>query len=173
MGASTGTVNLTGGPIVYNIGPGVPPLPTTIRFEEGRVHSRFFGDEDVSNGLEIGRSDGFSFTSSGDHFHMGSEFFRVPVNGTSILLQDREYSITMVNTAGNPFNLLSADMGEDNSYFDSATAIEVEGFFAGGGSIMTTITLDGDASRFQNETFAGFNNLSRVTFDGIGEAGHD
>ena len=44
------------------------------------------GDEFTGNGLAIGTSSGLKFTSSGDHFHIGSGLGGVPSNGTSILL---------------------------------------------------------------------------------------
>jgi hypothetical protein len=141
--------------------------PARVTFE-GFGANRIFGNEIVGDGLEVGTSDGFDFTSSGDHFHFGNGLVSVPSNGTSILLEDRNYLITMTKVGGGLFNLLSADLGEDNGINLSATSIVVTGFFGAGGSITATFTLDGNGSSFQNVAFAGFTNLNRVTFDGIG-----
>ncbi len=135
---------------------------------EGYGGNTIIGDESTGNGLAVGSSVGYGFTSSGDHFHFGDGLFGVPVNGTSILLQDRDYLITMTEAGGGSFNLLSADLGEDISFGGSATSIVVTGFFSGGGSISTAIALDGDTANFQNVLFSGFTGLTSVTFDGIG-----
>jgi hypothetical protein len=137
---------------------------------EGFGANTIFGDENTGNGLQVGTSDGFNFTSSGDHFHFGSGLVGVPSNGTSILLQDRVYSITMTQVGGGAFSLLSADLGEDVSLGGSATSIAVTGFFSGGGSIATVIQLDGNSALFQAANFAGFTNLSSVVFQGGGNA---
>lgn len=139
----------------------------TVGFE-GFGGNTIIGDEFPGNGLATGTSDGYVFTSSGDHFHFGSGLSGVPFNGTSILLQDRDYAITMSKLGGGAFNLLSADLGEDISFGGSATSILITGFFAGGGSTSLTVALDGLTSSFQNQLFSGFVNLSSVVFDGIG-----
>lgn len=135
---------------------------------EGFGGNTLFGDENVVNGLQIGTSDGFNFTSSGDHFHFGSSLLDVPSNGTSILLQDRAYSITMTQDGGGVFSLLSADLGEDDSGLGSAASITVTGYFFGGGSIVQLVQLDGNSALFQTSNFTGFTNLLSVVFQGGG-----
>ncbi|HSV55003.1 MAG TPA: PEP-CTERM sorting domain-containing protein [Burkholderiaceae bacterium] len=135
---------------------------------EGFGANTIIGDENTGNGLQSVLSGGYSLTSSGDHFHLGSGLFGVPSNGTGILLQDRNYAVTMTKVGGGAFDLLGADLGEDVSFGASAMSIEITGFFSGGGSISTIFVLDGNASSFQNNLFAGFTNLSSVMFDGIG-----
>jgi hypothetical protein len=142
--------------------------PAAVVTFEGFGGNTIIGDESTSNGLGVATSDGFQFTSSGDHFHFGNALIGVPSNGTSILLEDRNYTITMTRVGGGAFNLLSADIGEDVSFSLPATRIDVTGFFIGGGSISTQNPLDGNSSAFQLATFPGFNNVTSVTFHGAG-----
>jgi hypothetical protein len=144
-----------------------PAMAQVVTFE-GFGANTIFGDELTGNGLNVATSNGFNFTSSGDHFHFGNGLFGVPSNGTSILLQDRSYTINMSRVGGAPFNLISADMGEDVSFSLPATRVDVTGFFSGGGSISTQVLLDGNSNLFQNALFPGFNNLSSATFRGAG-----
>jgi hypothetical protein len=140
---------------------------------EGFGGNTIFGDEITGNGLQIATSDGYNFTSSGDHFHFGNGLGGVPVNGTSILLQDRNYVINMVKAGGGAFDLLSGDFGEDVSFGLPATTIRVTGTFSAGGTITQDVVLDGNSALFQNVALPGFTNLVSVTFDGIGNPSTD
>lgn len=151
----------------------INPLHATSITFEGFGGNTIFGNEITGDGLEVATLNGFNFVSSGDHFHIGSGLGSVPSNGTSILLQDRNYSISMSQSSGEPFSLLSADLGENTSYDASAIDIVIQGFFSGGGSITTTYTLDGNSSLFENVFFTGFSDLSYVVFDGTGNGDGD
>jgi hypothetical protein len=136
---------------------------------EGFGPSAFFGDNNLGNGLEVALSGGFAFTSGNDHFHIGDDLQGQPFNGTGILLEDQNSAITMTRVGGGAFDLLSADLAQDNANDDPATGVIVTGFFTGGGSISTTIALPPPPnSAFQHASFVGYSNLLSVTFRGAG-----
>ena len=136
---------------------------------EGFGPGAFFGDNNPGNGLEVAVSDGFAFTSGNDHFHIGDNFPGQPSNGTGILLEDQNSAITMTRVGGGAFDLLSADLAQDNANVDPATGVIVTGFFSGGGSISTTMALPPPPnSVFQHASFVGYTNLLSVTFRGTG-----
>ena len=99
----------------------------------------FFGDNNLGNGLEAALSGGFAFTSGNDHFHIGDDLPGQPSDGTGILLEDQNSAITMTRVGSGAFDLLSADLAQDNASADPAASVIVTGFFTGGGSISTTI----------------------------------
>jgi MYXO-CTERM domain-containing protein len=131
----------------------------TVTFEGFGGNSQLSGPTD---------SDGYTFSSSVSHFHFGNGLVGVPSNGTSILLQDRNATITMTQVGGGAFDLLGADFGEDVSFSASATSIRVIGFFVGGGSTSFDVALDGNSSLFETVLLSGFTNLSSATFTGLG-----
>ena len=122
------------------LGNGSPCLGGFVTFE-GFGPSAFFGDNNPGNGLEVATSDGFAFTSGNDHFHIGDILPGQPFNGTGILLEDQNSTITMTRVGGGMFVLLSADLAQDNSNADQATGVIVMGFFSGGGSISTIVAI--------------------------------
>lgn len=132
---------------------------TVIEFN-GHSNSQF-GDENVGNGLTVKTENGYAFTSSGDHFHfIDMSGYGGPSNGTSSLLEDRAYSITMSKVGGGAFSLLSL-----LDYSAGAGQLSITGNFIGGGSINSIVGLS--SSAFTSETFSAFNNLSSVVFQGI------
>jgi hypothetical protein len=136
---------------------------------EGFGPSAFFGDNNPGNGLEVAVSDGFAFTSGNDHFHIGDNFPGQPSNGTGILLEDQNSAITMTQVGGGAFDLLSADLAQDNANANPATGVIVTGFFSGGGSISTIMALPPlPNSVFQHASFVRYTNLLGVTFQGTG-----
>jgi hypothetical protein len=136
---------------------------------EGFGPSAFFGDNNPGNGLEVAVSDGFAFTSGNDHFHIEDDLGGQPSNGTSILLEDQNSAIEMRQIGGGVFDLLSADLAQDNGNADPATGVIVTGFLSGGGSISTTIALPPIPNQgFQHAAFLGYANLLSVTFQGAG-----
>ena len=150
------------------LGNGSPCLGGFVMFE-GFGPSAFFGDNNPGNGLEVALSSGFAFTSGNDHFHIGDDLPGQPSNGTGILLEDQNSAITMTQVGGGAFDLLSADLSQDNANADPATGVIVTGFFSGGGSISTTIALPPPPnSVFQHASFVGYTNLLSVTFRGAG-----
>ena len=143
---------------------------TVLTFEPSS--NTIFGNENVGDGLAVGSWGGYDFTSSGDHFHFidSPSFSTLPNNGTGILSEDRNYSISMVEGLGGSFDLLGLDMAGNNDNGSAALSLLITGYFTGGGTISTSITLLSAAS-FQSELLAGFSGLDKVTFDGIGGGG--
>jgi PEP-CTERM motif len=144
---------------------------TTITFEG--FSNTIFGDEVVGNGLAVGSNGGFDFTSSGDHFHfLDSTAFPglVPNNGTGVLDEDRNYSITMVKSGGGSFDLQAIGYAGRGGSGVSATSLVVTGFFAAGGSTSSTLSVNG--LTWLSNSFAGFTGLNSVVFDGAGGAGN-
>jgi hypothetical protein len=131
-----------------------------------------FGDEFAGNGLEVGSSGGFDFTSSGDHFHFidSTAFATLPNSGSGILSEDRNYSITMTAGGALPFSLIGLDFAGNNDNGSTATSLMITGFLVGGGTVSTTIAILSAAS-FQSVDLAGFGNLTAVVFDGLGGGG--
>jgi hypothetical protein len=151
------------------LGTGSPSLGGSVTFE-GFGPSAFFGDNNSGNGLEVALSSGFAFTSGNDHFHIGDDFPGQPSNGTGILLEDQNSAITMTQVGHGAFNLLSADLAQDNANAAPASGVIVTGFFSGGGLISTTVALSPPPnSVFQHASFVGYTNLLSVTFRGTGE----
>ncbi len=109
--------------------------------------------------------DGFSITATslfavgtGSSVYRGSPALR---DGTNSNAAD----IVLARTGGSGFNLVSIDLAEVNT--GSAT-VAFTGYYQGGGSIMESVTLDGNFSSdsgFETFTFTGFNNLSRVEWN--------
>lgn len=119
-----------------------------------------WGDEFPGNGNDHQVYSGYDFSSSGDHFHfIDMAGFGGPSNGTSSLLEDRAYSITMSKAGGGAFDLLSL-LG----YGYSDSGLSITGYFVGGGSISTI--LDITTTAFSSASLAGFSNLSSVVFVG-------
>jgi hypothetical protein len=144
-------------------------IAATVLTFEGHSNT-IFGDEVTSNGFQVGSYGGFNFTSSGDHFHfLDSKLYAVPQNGTSILDEDRNYSITMTESSNRSFDLLSINYAGDSSITPAATSLLVTGFFSAGGSTSTTLPISGTG--FLSSTLTGFTNLSSVVFDGTGGGG--
>jgi hypothetical protein len=145
---------------------------TTITFE-GHSNTTF-GDGNSGNGLVVGSSGGYDFTSSGDHFHfLNSTTFPslIPTNnGTGVLDEDRDFTITMVKSGGGSFNLQAIDYSGRGPSGVSATSLVVTGFFTAGGS--TSSTLSVGSSTWLSNSFAGFTDLNSVVFDGTGGAGN-
>jgi len=134
-----------------------------------------FGDENAGNGLIVGSSNGFDFTSSGDHFHFidSTAFATLPNDGTGILSEDRDYSIRMTQTGGASFSLLGLDFAGDADNGSSATSLSITGFLTGGGTVTTNLGIVNSTSFFTagGATFAGFGDVTSVVFDGIGAGG--
>lgn len=124
-----------------------------------------WGDENSGNGLALATNNGYAFVSSGDYFHfINMANYGGPSNGTSSLLEDRGSSITMSKVGGGSFNLLSF-----LDYGSSGTQLSITGSFMGGGSVNSIVGLSNAA--FTSEAFSTFNNLSSITFQGIGRNG--
>jgi PEP-CTERM motif-containing protein len=130
-----------------------------------------FGDENAGNGLIVGTSDGYDFTSSGDHFHfIDAAAAGTGGDATSLLIEDRSYDVTMKKAGGGSFSLLNLQYAGNNSTVSAATSLVVTGFFTAGGSITTTLIIVSSAA-LSNAAFVGFNDLSSVVFDGTGGEG--
>jgi hypothetical protein len=132
---------------------------TTITFD-GHGND-IYGDESIGNGLNHQTLAGYDFSSSGDHFHfINMAGSGGASNGTSSLLEDRGYSITMSKVGGGSFNLLSF---LDYSY--NGTSLSVTGNLVGGGTVNELFTL---SNSFTARNFTSFNNLTSVVFQGAG-----
>lgn len=122
-----------------------------------------YGDEDPSNGIASVSLNGFSFSNTGDHFHlveMGG--FSDPTNGTSSLLSDHAGPLTMTRDGGGTFSLSSL-LGY--AYFSST--LTVTGYFAAGGSINTDLAVNSET--LTPFVLSGFTGLNRVVFSGSPE----
>jgi len=136
----------------------------TVTFDTFTGQHAFFADNPTAT------SEGFDFTSSLLHFHLGDSLPGSP-GTTSVLLQDlNQFSglgdniVTMTRHGGGAFDLLSIDAahGGINGPF-----LEVTGVFSGGGSITTT-TASILPVFFQQLNFSGFTNLTSVSFKAVG-----
>lgn len=127
-------------------------VPATVTFDTF-TGQHFF---DINN--PTATSEGYDFTSSMFHFHLGDSLPLQPsLNG--ILLQDIDNNvITMTKNGGGAFDLLSADhagISTPQVYFQAT------GFFSGGGSITAAFPMIGN---LQTAVFQGFLNLTSVEF---------
>jgi hypothetical protein len=144
---------------------------TVINFDGPLNYNTIFGDGDTGNGLIVGSDNGYNFTSSRDHFHfIDWDSWNPSPNFGGVLLQDGNYAITMVQGNGGAFSLLGMSFNSTDPQGGITESLLVTGFFTGGGSISTTLSVD-SMLYWQTTTFSGFTGLSSVTFDGIGGAG--
>jgi hypothetical protein len=98
-------------------------------------------------------------------------------NGTQYLAVDDVLGpdpVTFSPQGGGVFALLGFDIGEwsnNGPGGNFAHQITVLGSLNGGGTLSTTLTVDGVKPAFDTFTFTGWTNLSRVTLKGINGAG--
>ena len=107
--------------------------------------------------------DGYRFTGNG----VGNDYLihqtgSIDFAGSTALAPFDAETHTFQRIDGSPFSLVSLDYVE--SYIAlGAGSVTFTGIFAGGGSINKVVTNDGIFG-FETATFAGFNNLSSVSF---------
>jgi len=97
-------------------------------------------------------------------------------NGTQYLAVDDVFGpdpVTFAKVGGGPFALLALDIGEwSNGSLDVfAHQITVLGTLVGGGTLSTTLAVDGIKPAFDTFTFDAWTNLSSVTLKGINGGG--
>jgi PEP-CTERM motif len=98
-------------------------------------------------------------------------------NGTQYLAVDDVFGpdpVTFSPQGGGVFALLGFDIGEwsnNGPGGNFAHQIEVLGILDGGGTLSTTLAVDGVQPAFDTFTFTGWTNLSSVTLKGINGAG--
>ena len=155
--------------VMFALVASVAPAKAAVITFDGHTNT-IFGDEDTGNGLVPGISDGYEFTSSGDHFHFIDRSLVGISGATSLLTDDRDYTIRMAQVGGGSFSLVDLLYAGNTSTVPSATNLVVTGFFTGGGSISTTFAIS-STTTLSNAVFAGFTNLSSVVFDGTGGGG--
>lgn len=123
-------------------------------------------------------SGGFNFDSSTNHTHLGNDT-SVASNGTTYLAVD-DYNgaatITMSLVGGGTFGLTSFDIAEWALSADWASEVRLTGNLFGGGSIVTTVSLDGIADGIGGnadfETVVlGWSGLTSVVFDAVNGSG--
>ncbi|MDA9856660.1 PEP-CTERM sorting domain-containing protein [Rubripirellula sp.] len=107
--------------------------------------------------------DGYRFTGNG----VGNDYLihqtgSTDFAGSTALAPFRDDTHTFQRIDGSPFSLVSFDYAETYRVF-GAGSVTFTGIFAGGGSINKVVTNDGIFG-FETATFAGFNNLSSVSF---------
>jgi len=157
----------------------------TLTFDDTQID--FGGSIPYVYSLDVGllhSTNGFSFTSSLSQSIIPKEHFNIPDTGTNVFLTGGNTSLARPD--GGAFDLLSLRLAEGRNTswnFDvppqvvfpdwSATAVQLTGYFRGGGSITTTLTLDQTAnengiSDFQQFDLTGFVDLTSVTFTGLG-----
>lgn len=123
------------------------------------------------------QSQGFTLTSSSGGFvfnspDTGNGSPQVPGSnpfyaGANALAAFAPATITLTQTDGAPFSLLSIDLAR-NFEFDPAPTVTFNGTFAGGGTISETFTVTtpaGPPAAFQTFTFTGFTGLTSVSWD--------
>jgi hypothetical protein len=113
-------------------------------------------------------SGGFVFnspdTGNGSSQTPGSNFYYAGANGLAAFTPA---TITLVQTSGDPFSLLSIDLAR-NFAFDPAPTVTFTGTLAGGGTITETLMVTERAGFPQSFTpfdFTGFTNLTSVSWD--------
>jgi len=108
-------------------------------------------------------SGGFLFDSSNDHIHIdgGATPVWSTTNGTTFLVEDFNYSITLSPIAGGPFTLTSMDISEAHD-FARAHEVLVTGIRFGGGANPTPLTLALDAFSTNPPGPNGFQTFSSV-----------
>ena len=122
----------------------------------------------VSNYQELG----FNFQSinaGGSVGRVGSSprYFR-PDNGTAYLQAAFTQSLMFSRLDGGTFDFISVDLAEYSTVVPDAVTVQFIGYFAGGGTITTTLTTDGiidgtgPLADFQTFYFQGWNDLIRV-----------
>lgn len=139
--------------------------------------------EDISvprGGNSIGGdrvSNGIFFDSSTNHTHIINGFNNADNGSTNLAVDDWAGANTLAFSAveGSIFSLLKLDIGEWSGVAnDHALTVEVIGLINGGGSIVSTLSMDGEfdgsgpQDDFQTETFIGWNNLTSVSMQGFG-----
>lgn len=123
-----------------------------------------FGDEATGNGFQVVTTQGYNFVSSGDHFHfIDMAAYGAPSNGTSSLLEDRGYSITMTKAGGGKFDLLNL-LGYD---YGGTGTLSITGHK---GAATVNALLGINTSTFSAINFAGFTGLDSVVFAGVNGA---
>jgi hypothetical protein len=120
-------------------------------------------------------SQGFTLTSSSGGFvfnspdtgnglsqPVGNNPFYAGANGLAAF---SPATITLTQTNGNPFSLLSIDLAR-NFAFDSAPSVTFTGTLADGGTVMETFTVTTSSPPlvFQTFDFSGFTNLTSVSW---------
>ncbi|MCF6285783.1 MAG: PEP-CTERM sorting domain-containing protein [Candidatus Hydrogenedentes bacterium] len=126
-------------------------------------------------------SNGYLFDTGANHRHLQNDFFSVFGNGSTYLLIDDFAGANVLSLTeavfGAPFDFSSADFGESGD-LSIASTVTVTGFYALGGTVSQTVTIDGifdgagGVADFQTEVF-NWTGLSLVTFDGSGSNGDD
>lgn len=121
------------------------------------------------NGYTLNNLSAYPFYTFGTQ----ETFSRYP-GSTALFNESREGVTELVRSNGHSFNLNSIDLAELNGNIlpsgrDPFTSVTFVGFFAGGGSIAQTFTLDqyfvtNDLSSFQTISFLGFTNLVKVSW---------
>lgn len=124
-------------------------------------------------------SRGFSFDSSANHTHLSNDTFSGNSGSTFLVTDDflGANTTTVARVGGGVFSLASVDLGEWNDGIALASTITVTGNLAGGGSIVTSFTLDGvlsagGSNNFETFLFGpGWTGLTSVVFDATAGAG--
>jgi hypothetical protein len=112
-------------------------------------------------------SGGFVFnspdTGNGSPQIIGSNLFYAGANGLAAFAPA---FITLTQTDGKPFSLLSIDLAR-NFAFDSAPSTTFTGMLAGGGTVSETFTVTTSSPplTFQTFDFTGFTGLTSVSWD--------
>jgi hypothetical protein len=109
-------------------------------------------------------SGGFVFnspdTGNGSPQPPGTNPFYAGANGLAAFAPS---TITLTQTGGGPFSLLSIDLAR-NFAFDPAPTVTFTGTLAGGGTVSDTFTVT-NPSTFQTFNFTGFSGLASVSWD--------
>jgi hypothetical protein len=116
--------------------------------------------DDVFSGFEYL---GSTFTTGGLTFNGGYEYLsnnESITNGTEFFINGYQSPTQIVASNGANFNLSQLDLGLSDGAPTTASVI-ITGFFAGGGSIVDTVSL---AHSFQTYALTGFTGLSSITF---------
>ena len=135
-------------------------------------NSFFAGNNDIQNGTHA--IEGYNFSSP--HWHIINDFFpgiSPPTDGQYLGIDGPAAGyglpVTMSQVGGSPFSLLDF-MGNElwtsvPAGFPNATSIELTGNVHGGGTVSTSLALDGNANVWQHFV-VNWNNLDSVVFSG-------
>jgi len=149
-------VPVQGGDIVLNFSD-VPPGTLTVF---NPYMSQGFTLTSTSGGFVFNSPD----TGNGSSQPIGNNPFYAGANGLAAF---SPATITLSQTSGEPFSLLSIDLAR-NFEFDPAPTVTFTGTLAGGGTVSETFTVTtppGPPASFQTFDFTGFTGLSSVSWD--------
>jgi hypothetical protein len=141
---------------------------TVLDFRDVPAGTLILGSPYTSQGFMLtGTSGGFVFdspdTGNGSPQTVGNNAFYAGANGLAAFAPG---IVTLSQTNGDPFSLLSIDLAR-NFAFDPPRSTTFTGMLAGGGTVAETfsVSISSPPLIFQTFDFAGFTNVTSVSWD--------